>query len=187
MRLFVAVDPGERLREELSTGLDARREAVRGRWVDPALMHITLLFLGECDADQSRILREVLLDTVSERRDFTVDPAGTGFFPGARRPRVFFLQMNSDGALEDLAGAIRAGVAARLPEREPETKTFRPHLTLARFRTPPSASELKSLPGLMPQGFSPFRVRDVRLVSSLLTPQGPIYTNLAVFPLAPSR
>ncbi len=187
MRLFVAVDPGERLRAEVSTGFDARREVVRGRWVDPSLLHVTLMFLGECDAGETGILREVLLEAVSDRRDFTVAPEGTGFFPGARRPRVFFLQMRSDGALEDLADAVRAGVAARLPEREPETKPFRPHLTLARFRTPPAASELELLPGLMPQGFSPFPVRDVRLVSSRLTPRGPIYTNLAVFPLAPSR
>ena len=187
MRLFVAVDPGERLRAALSTGHDARRDAVTARWVDPALLHVTLHFLGECTESEAALLRDALIDPAAAHREFRVETAGAGFFPGPSRPRVLFLRMESGGALESLAADVRAAAARCLPDREPETRPFRPHLTLARFRRPPDRGGLDLLPGLLPPDPPGFRVRDIRLVRSTLGSGGPSYADLAVFPLAPSR
>ena len=47
MRLFVAVDPGERVRTHLATCLDTWRRMWDLSWVRSQNLHITLRFLGE--------------------------------------------------------------------------------------------------------------------------------------------
>ncbi len=187
MRLFVAVDPGERLRADLSTGIDEPRRALRARWVDPRRLHITLMFLGERPESDLPALREALLDAVAPHGAFTVVPGDPGCFPDGRRPRVLFLHMESGGALEQLAAAVRKAVAGRFPAEGFDDKPFRPHLTLARFRTPPPATDLETAIAALPRDLDPFQIRAARLVRSRLTPDGPLYDDLAVFTLAPSR
>jgi len=187
MRLFVAVDPGEPFRASLSTGHDERRRLLPVGWTDPALMHVTLLFLGEWPEEDLPALREALLDAAAGPQVFTAAPGALGGFPDLRRPRVLFLHLASGGRLEALATEVRAAVAARFPRTPLDAKPFRAHLTLARIRRPLAPDETAALASLPTPDAAPFAVRDFRLVRSVLTPRGPRYTDLAVFPLAPSR
>jgi len=56
-----------------------------------------------------------------------------------------------------------------------EYRTWRPHVTIARFRTAP---RLK----LEPPPLSPFEPTDVALYESVLAPSGSTYTLLDAFP-----
>lgn len=53
-RLFFALWPGDGVRDALADAADALRSAhpVRGRWLDRRRYHLTLRFLGDCDAAQ---------------------------------------------------------------------------------------------------------------------------------------
>jgi 2'-5' RNA ligase len=184
VRLFVAVDPGERFRDELDTRLDAWRERLRIAWVRPENWHLTLLFLGDWPADRLPALRDALLDEAPAHRAFAVACGGVGAFPNLRSPRVLFLHLESGGALERLAAGVRSRVAAAIPDGPRDEKPFRAHLTLARVKRP-LPPRTRGLPAAMDLGsWEPWPVRDYRLVQSELRPAGARYTVRAVFPLA---
>jgi 2'-5' RNA ligase len=64
--------------------------------------------------------------------------------------------------------------------------SFTPHLTLGRWKRPPSFSTVQRVLQEFPRegGFqSPWIVREVLLIRSQLTPRGSLYTPLATIPL----
>ncbi len=184
MRLFVAVDPGERLRRELDTRLDAWRLRLDLAWVRPENLHATLLFLGE-QPDGLRPRLETALRAVAARHTpFALRAAGVGGFPRLSSPRVLFLQMDSGGALERLAADVRATVAPLLAGGLPDDKPFRAHLTLARVKRPLAPAESRLLAGMDLGSWDEERVSELCLVRSELGRGGPRYSDLAVMALA---
>lgn len=133
MRLFVALHPDagtrawiedsqKRLRKEL------RRWGRRLRWVDPASIHLTLVFLGET-VDAAPVV-EALEGCHCEPMDLMV--GGLGVFPHPHRPSVLWTGVSEPtGALAGLQAAV---AGALTPFVEPERRPFEPHLTLARIQ-----------------------------------------------------
>jgi 2'-5' RNA ligase len=188
VRLFIAVDCGERFRRLLSTQLDAWRAQVNIAWSRPQNWHVTLDFLGEVPPARVPDLRTALLEESPAHAAFSVLPGQLGAFPDLRAPRVLFLHMDSGGALERLAAGVRRRVDAVLPAGEQDRrKPFRAHLTVARIKRPLKASQTRMLGEIALAPWEPLPVRDFRLVESELRPDGPRYTDLAVFPLARDR
>ncbi len=184
MRLFVAVDPGERLRADLATRLDTWRRMWDLNWVRPQNIHITLRFLGEQPADVLPVLDEALNDAADRITPFTLGTGDLGVFPNWNRPRVLFLQLVGDGALEALAAAVNEAIDARLPDGRDDNRRFRAHLTLARIKRPLDRLDREAIRAVAAPLCQPLDVRDFRLIESRLTPQGPIYAERRVFPLA---
>ncbi len=183
MRLFVAVDPGERFRRELTTRLGDWPRRLPLAWVRPENWHLTLSFLGDWPPELLPPLREGLA-AAAAGGPFPVRPGAVGAFPDLRRPRVLFLHMEADGRLERLAAAVRRQVELVAAGRQ-DAKPFRSHLTLARVRRP-LPPRLRDLPARIDLGgWEPLTVADFRLVRSRLGPQGPRYEDLATFPLLP--
>ncbi len=187
MRLFVAVELPETWRDsarEARRVLDATLPDARVlRWVDPALLHLTLRFLGEVGEGLVGTLRE-RLDVIAPF-DVAIAGAAPGTFGPPRRAQVVWLGVGGDLArLEVLAREVEAAVvAAGLPA---EPRAFRPHVTLARVRreaTPQQreaiASAVRALDLVLP---SPSRVTEVALVRSHLGPRGPRYEVLSRHP-----
>ncbi|MBK6899225.1 MAG: RNA 2',3'-cyclic phosphodiesterase [bacterium] len=115
MRLFVAVDPGERFRAEVSPCLDAWRARWDFGWVRTEQLHVTLRFLGEWPPARLDDLQAALAAAAGETPPLRMSAGGLDAFPGWRRPRVLVLQMESGGALEALAARIDGAVARRCP------------------------------------------------------------------------
>lgn len=181
-RVFLAVFPPppaleqiETLQRELEPGLDDVR------WTRPEQWHVTLRFLGdqpEAAVARARVVLEQLAPTV---RPFTLELRGVGVFPGAHRPRVLWLGCG-DGVrrLEALARELERRLVAAGFEAEP--RSFRPHLTLGRWRTgrdgrnpdPPA-----SVDGLEAHGrVTGFTVDAVSLVESRLGRGGARYATI---------
>jgi RNA 2',3'-cyclic 3'-phosphodiesterase len=184
VRLFVAVDPGERLRADLATRLDTWRRIWDLNWVRPQHLHITLRFLGEQPADVLPGLDEALADAADRITPFRLGTGELGVFPNWQRPRVFFLQLVDDGALEALAAAVNETIDARIPGGRDDNRRFRAHLTLARIKHPLDRPDREAIRAVAAPPFQSLDVRDFRLIESRLTPQGPIYAERRVFPLA---
>lgn len=180
----MAVDPGERFRAELSPCLDAWRARWDLGWTRAGQLHVTLRFLGEWPPDRLGDLQTALAAAAGDTPPFSLQAGGLEAFPGWRRPRVLFLQMESGGALEALAARIAVEVARRCPEPGAETGGFRAHLTLARFRAGPPPSELEALRREAAPRLSGIDVTGIRLVQSTLAPGGALHETRAVFPLA---
>ncbi len=184
MRLFVAVDQGERLRSTLATALDTWRRRWDLNWVRPENLHVTLRFLGEQPEGALPALNAALRGAAGAHTGFAMVSGGLGVFPGWRRPRVLFLQLAGNGELEALARSVNTAIDERLGEDPARRQAFRAHLTLARIKRPLGATAIEDLRALAPPAPQPIPVREIRLIESRLGRHGPQYTTRRVFPLA---
>jgi 2'-5' RNA ligase len=186
VRLFVAIEVPDAWREtaRATTEALARASGVRLRAVDPALMHLTLRFLGEVSEERMEPLVAALEETASPV-DVALELGRAGTFGSATRTQVVWLGVGGDLArLEALAGRIEAAVrACGLP---PEDRPLRPHLTLARLGRQLSAGDRRvvaeAVRALDVPAPLPFQAREVVLVQSYLGGARPRYEVLATFP-----
>jgi RNA 2',3'-cyclic 3'-phosphodiesterase len=129
MRVFVALDIDEVIRQRLQLFLDGVRGfAPDVRWVRPESMHVTLKFIGEKSVEAVAEIKQAL----GGIRAGVVEVSfrGYGFFPTARAPRVFWVAIESGPQLAALAKSVDEAVATLgIPKEE---HAFSPHLTLAR-------------------------------------------------------
>lgn len=130
-RLFIGIAVDEfvraacaRVAERLrATGIDAR-------YVVPENYHLTLIFLGNVDAEQVPGIEATLAEVALRHPPFSVTLERVGAFPHERRPRVIFL--GSRGVVEAYRGLAQdvGDACARLGfAREGDAV---PHVTLAR-------------------------------------------------------
>jgi RNA 2',3'-cyclic 3'-phosphodiesterase len=181
VRLFVALDLPEPLRDGIAAW---GREAL----ADPALrplpaasLHLTLAFLGyRPERDVGRLAEIVAaIDSPAPRIELR-DPVAR---PPRGRARLFALPVHSPQAESLQAALERELVEARL--YTPEKRPFWPHLTVARVRPEERGSKrprrVETPPGPLPEAMRRTHVRGVRvsLYRSELKPQGAKYTPLA--------
>lgn len=186
MRLFVAIDIPDDVRAALSTLVSKLRPACRNaRWARIEGLHVTLKFIGEApDAKFSEI--KAALALVVPRPPIAIRFRGMGFFPNARRPRVFWAGVEAGPELAALAGAVEdvlhpLGIAR-------EARAFSPHLTLARFDPPHPIEELHAaIDKLGSPEFGSATAGEFYVYQSVLKRGGSEYTRLANFPLGGSK
>lgn len=167
-RVFFALWPDDALRREILARAPGRAEH-GGRPVPAANLHLTLVFVGRADAARIRCL-----DTAARRvvfSPFSFQLLGLGSFPG---PGILWLgEAEPEAPLAALAGQL-SEILAKDCNHRPETRPYRPHVTLARrVRRPPPPTPVAPLT---------WRVRRFCLVESLDTHDGPRYRPLAGYP-----
>ncbi|HEX6350856.1 MAG TPA: RNA 2',3'-cyclic phosphodiesterase [Candidatus Dormibacteraeota bacterium] len=180
-RAFVAVAPPEAVAAELGGYLErCRNVAPTFRWVAPAGVHLTLRFLGSVEEP---VLASVTAGLRRIRRpSFELRLGGLGTF-GGRRPSVIWLGLaEGAAAAKELAREVESAcLAAGLA---PETRPFRPHLTLARARDRFGSP----VPELPPAPELPaWTATEMVLYESRLGGGPPVYTPLERFPLEAER
>jgi len=181
MRAFIAIDLPDSIRAALRHKQASFRSACPdARWIQPEGIHLTLKFLGEIS---DRKVTEVCesLRNLGRFESFAVGLKGFGFFPDARRPRVFWVGVDAPPNLKQLAEQVEEAMARIGFARE--ERAFRPHLTLARFRVPQAQPALQTL--LSRQGeqeLGDFQVSEFFLFESKLSPQGAEYRKVERFP-----
>lgn len=186
MRLFVALDVPEDTRQALAALIRKFEGICRGaRWVRAENLHITLKFIGEVEEAKLSAI-ETCLSQLNSRDPFEIKFHRFGFFPNERRPRVFWVGMESGPSMAELATEIDSNLQPMgVPHEE---KEFRPHLTLARFNTLDGLSKLQEfVSGLAEQEFGKTTAREFHLYQSVLKRGGAEYTRLATFPFAKGR
>jgi 2'-5' RNA ligase len=184
MRLFIAVNLPVAVRDAIYADAEPLRAATTSiRWVSPAALHVTLKFLGELDASLVNPLRDVLESVVPGHAAITARTTDVGAFPNFRRPRVVWVGMTSERALQSLAGDIdRALTPLGIPR---EARAFQAHLTLGRVKgelVPAQATALAAA-AKSSRGSRELAVRTVDLMQSELGPGGSRYSVLAAVPL----
>ena len=186
MRVFVALDVPEAVRTALSE-LSSRLKEIcpSARWVRLEGVHITLKFIGELSAEKFEQVRQSLAE-LPELAPIPVRFAGLGFFPSARRPRVFWAGVEAGPQLAALAAAIEMRLAPLgIP---PEQRSFQPHLTLARFESPNRTQALTAaVEALGAPEFGTDVFREFHLYQSVLKRSGAEYTRLMTYPFSRER
>ena len=138
MRLFVALELPDEVRKAFVEMIVQVRPLCRGaKWARAEGMHVTLKFIGNAVADgDTEKLAAVRAALATVKSDASIDLRyrGTGFFPNARRPNVFWAGIQASPNLAPLAAEIERALEPLGVPREP--RPFVPHLTLARFKSP---------------------------------------------------
>jgi len=176
MRLFIAVEISNEVREKISE-VQKYLLCDEIKVVHPELIHITLKFLGEVD--------ESKLDEIKTALSYiTFQPIhlkckGVGVFPNENFIRVIWAGVEgvSEGdmpRLKALADQVEKHmVALRFEKNE---HNFSPHITIGRPKEQVDLSEF--LKKYKNNNFGSFRVDNIKLKKSTLTPKGPIYEDI---------
>lgn len=183
MRLFIAVPLPTEIQDRAAACLPPGLPGLRV--VQPALLHLTLAFLGETPFARLPEVGAAAAEAARGQAAFPVTFDHAGRFPATGAPATLWLGVGEGAAaLGGLAEVLRAALRGRglaLDERP-----FRPHLTLARLRrgTSPADRE-RILAALAALRIPPLGtvVERVTVVESVLSPRGPRYTERAAAPL----
>jgi len=125
-RLFTAIELPEDIREELHR---LRTPLPGARWLLPESYHITLRFGGDISNSEAREFIANL--AMIEPDGFEVRLSGLGAF-GGDDPRSIYAAVETRPELEELARAHEK--AARNAGLPPDTRAFKPHVTIARLK-----------------------------------------------------
>lgn len=175
-RLFVAVripllPQLSRLSEEL------RELGSPLRVVAPHNWHVTLKFLGNTSVEQEELIVELLTKLAAATPAFGAEVRGTGAFPHARRPTVLWAGLDPPDDLARLATEIANGCEPLGFSRE--TRPWQAHLTLAYVKRRPPDELHAILQRTATTRFGDIAFRELELIESTLTREGPIYTTVA--------
>ncbi|ABL87749.1 2'-5' RNA ligase [Pyrobaculum islandicum DSM 4184] len=180
VRAFVAIDVEnpeivkkveEIQREVLRLGLDIKL-------VEKENLHLTLRFLGEIP--QSRVNDIVKSLTTIRFSKFKIALSGLGVFPDLAKPRVLWIGVSKGlENLVNLANIVRNLVDKYAEHRE--DREFSPHLTIGRIKSGRNIDKLREVIERYREAeFGVIEVDKVKLKKSVLTPRGPIYSDLFV-------
>jgi len=134
MRLFVGLRPSDDFRAALSVLQDRlRASGIKGRFLDPANLHMTLAFVGEWQEDITPVLPQV-------SRSFPVTLSHLDIFPEAK---VIWAGVEKSEALDRLARRVRDNLSGHGIPFDP--KDFNPHITLARKPLVPEGVALSDI------------------------------------------
>ncbi|WP_371804158.1 RNA 2',3'-cyclic phosphodiesterase [Candidatus Lokiarchaeum ossiferum] len=166
--------------------------------VKPELMHITLRFLGNISEQNAQNLLEFLQKEINsvffpQGKVYSSSFKGVGDFG----KRVFFVKIQEQ---HDFLQKLNSLIEAKLTEFsgiKAESKPFTPHLTIARAKRSRHSARSNQIihanavhPGQLPYSelkknyanysFGLWTITKVVLKKSVLTPQGPIYSNFSL-------
>lgn len=178
IRCFVAVDLPASMHADID-GIQ-REIATNGlRPVKPELVHVTLKFLGDVPEERIDKVAEAL--GAVKVAPFTAHVRGMGAFPG-RSIRVVWLGL--EGNFEELYRKVEDALSPFGFERD--ARGFSPHVTLGRVGRPSNETTRVLAPkiaALSGTDLGSFTVDEFLLKKSTLTRGGPIYEDIAKFPL----
>lgn len=173
MRVFVAVEvSNSQIIDKISKfqiGL-----GINGKPVEPHNLHFTLQFLGELSENQVEKVKEELQRI--EFFNFAVNFKGIGAFPKMKFPRVIWIGTDEKGGNElvNLAEKVQNSLASLGFKSD---KPFKPHITIFRIKNKIGdiTKELQKFESLE---FGLQEITNFKLKQSVLTPEGPIYSDL---------
>ena len=183
MRAFIAMELSDKMRNELHRLQEKLKEESRDiKWVKPENIHLTLKFLGEIDDERIETVKAALGAISSRNQSFEISLFKLGAFPGLDDPRVIWVGIDKSCSLVE---SIALSIEKDLGEKgfPPEERAFSAHLTLGRVKSGRNRSDLKNKLLSIEVGQETALVDRITLFRSTLTPEGPIYAEIAHFNL----
>jgi 2'-5' RNA ligase len=168
IRLFAALA----VPDDIAESLQRRQSGLPGaRWRPLDTLHVTLRFFGEMAEDQAGDL-DLELDRIhGEPFDFTL--SGAGAFGEGEDIRAVWAGVEESEPLARLAA--RCETAARRAGLKPESRPFKPHVTLAYTRRPDPARVAAWIQGHNLLKSPPIRAASFGLYSSWQSSEGSRY------------
>ncbi|MFZ3071931.1 MAG: RNA 2',3'-cyclic phosphodiesterase [Thermodesulfobacteriota bacterium] len=182
VRAFIAIEIPEEIKKEISSIQDELKKSLGKTpgisWARPATTHLTLKFLGDVPEEKIGDIEEALRLSTRGIKAFTVSVTGIGGFPNLENPRVLWAGIQESAELENLHVAMENSLYAVGFEKD--EKPFRPHLTLARIKSPVEGKKLsKAIKELRTDINADFIADSVILFKSELSSRRAVHTPIA--------
>ena len=184
IRSFIAIE----LPDELKVGLTQLQSQLKlskqpwVKWVDPYSIHLTLKFLGSIAVDRIGEITGAMEEAAQGIPPFHLAVKDLGVFPNLRRVQVAWVGIS--GAVDKL-GQLQQGIESNLTRLgfAPESRSFTPHLTLARLRDRAPLDERQRFGQLIAstkfEAVYAIEVDAISLMRSQLTREGAIYSRIS--------
>ena len=184
VRSFIAIE----LPDELKTGLfqlQAQLKTVNMpwvKWVNPDSIHLTLKFLGNVAIDRTDEITGAIEAATRGISPFVLQVKAPGVFPNLRRIQVVWVGI---GGEVDKLNRLQQQIESNLAQLgfAPESRSFTPHLTLARLRDWASPDERQRFGQLIAdtrfEEAYTIKVGAINLMKSQLTREGAIYSRIS--------
>ena len=175
MRLFISIN----FTDETKSHLENLQNHLRGRYArgnfsSRELMHLSIVFLGECDEKDIAVIKEVMNNTNFRPFDITIERTGRFW---RNNGDIWWAGVGNSKQLLDLQRNLRGRLASR--GFKFERKEYNPHITLGR--------EVKTV--IRPMSVEPFseRVNAIYLMKSERIDGNLIYTPIHKKAASPPR
>jgi 2'-5' RNA ligase len=191
MRLFVGTllsrsnqDFYDRFIQDL---VHRHRESLRG--IPERTAHLTYAFCAEANDQGVEAILAALKQTAAAHHPFEIALAAPHVVSAGRQPRLVCADIcRGEGPLRRLTDDLLARLQRTCPDL-PVTPSRTPHVTLARFRKQAKRSDAQAVSHSLTGGQRPAlstsdEIEHLHLVSSTLTPGGPVYEIRAQVRLA---
>ena len=184
VRSFIAIE----LPDEVKSGLAQLQAQLKTgkqppvKWVNPYSIHLTLKFLGSIAVDKISEITGAMEAAAQGISPFHLKVKDLGVFPNLRRVQVVWVGVSGE---VDQLSRLQQGIESNLAPLgfTPESRPFRPHLTLARLREQASPDERQSFGQLIAstrfEAVYDFSVDSINLIRSQLTREGAIYSRIS--------
>ncbi|MCL2063886.1 MAG: RNA 2',3'-cyclic phosphodiesterase [Candidatus Cloacimonetes bacterium] len=196
IRTFIAFDIDENTRNECMN-LTYKGKSIYHKeinWVEPQNLHFTYLFLGDIvPSDKQSVIN--LISEVAQKTPILHLKQGQLRWNPPFKPHCLWIEyiisqhnnLNKDGSNFDFSNIRKRFIydlKQELTYLEFDKRDFKFHLTLGRVKS----KEIKSLNiakwTLNEESIeTEIYLQNISLYQSILYPQGPVYKNLATFPL----
>ena len=172
IRAFLAVEISDKAIKEITNLQEALTKKLKfiGKTIEPENLHVTLKFFGEITQKEIDEIDEILKKV--EFPEIKAKLGKVGAFTYNNQPRIIWVKI--EGNLTKIQKIIDKQLEPlfKLEER------FMSHLTIARVKyvkdTKYALEYIKNLK--LPK--TEFEIKSIKLLSSKLTPIGPVYTTL---------
>jgi 2'-5' RNA ligase len=175
MRVFVAIELPEVLREKIFALAEKVSQGMAIKLVEKENLHLTLAFLGEIPEEKVQEIVGVLRkERKAGRIHLTLESWEP--FPQKQKPHGVWINVGGEtGKLFGLYKRIIDGLLAKGFHLTKNALQFSPHITVGRLKSGGVRSlEKVSLP-------ESFTVEKISLFESRLTKKGPVYSKIGEF------
>ena len=161
---------------------DLRKIDADIKLVEPKNIHITLKFLGDTSEAHIEKIQDIIKESVKGIQPFEIIFSNVGVFPNLNYMKVIWIGIQNAEPIKIIANSINEKIT--ILGFEKDKRPFSAHLTIGRVKTAKNKERVKQiLIKYQKMDFYSFNVESVKLKKSVLTPKGPIYSDLIVVKL----
>lgn len=179
MKLFFAINLPDKIRTELDKiNKDLKNKLPKAKWVAKQNIHLTVKFLGEVNDNILENMINEAKKAVKGPEGFNINLEKYDLFPPTH-PRIVYVTLESPGLIDFVKNFIVQ--IDQLDFIKSERREFLPHITMARIKDRFEPKHFVTVEETKYQ--NSFTVENLDLMSSELTPAGPIYNVVKSLPL----
>ena len=184
-RTFIAIEMPAKVKDLITSHVERLKGLVpRGiKWVDPRTAHLTLAFLGNVPDTRLPTLPQIVDSVAAASPPIHLKTGPLGAFPNPHRPRVLWLGLDGDTQLL-VVTQRRLQDALEVDGFPREHRAFKPHITLGRARGKGAIPIPEAVLNRLAEDTLALEVREIVLMSSVLTARGPIHMPIHRAPLS---